>query len=84
MDDDKLPDGNIRIEAMADLGRIVRAKRIKDGLTQAEAAALCGVGTRFLSELENGKASAEFGKVLQVLGGLGLEISINRRGWPVK
>ena len=50
-----------------DLALIVRNKRKKDGLTQAEAAALCGVGTRFLSDIENGKNSLHFSKVLKVL-----------------
>ncbi len=44
------------------------------GLTQLDAAGLCGVGERFLSELERGKQSAELGKVLQVLRRLGLRL----------
>lgn len=42
------------------------------GLTQLNAAGLCGVGERFLSELERGKTTVELGKVLQVLNRLGL------------
>jgi hypothetical protein len=37
---------------------------------------LCGVGERFLSELERGKASASLGKTLQVLKRLGLKIQV--------
>jgi len=66
----------------ADIGQIVRAKRKQSKLTQAQTSALCNVGTRFLSELENGKTTLELGKVLQVLSCLGFEVSINPRGWP--
>ena len=65
----------------ADIGCLVREKRKRDKLTQAETSALCNVGTRFLSELENGKPTLELGKVLQVLSCLGLEVSITQRRW---
>ena len=56
------------------LGRAIRAQRKSIGLTQLDAAGLCGVGERFLSELERGKPTVELGKVLQVLNRLGLRI----------
>lgn len=59
-----------------DFGRIVRYVRQKSNLRQAQAAALCGVGTRFLSDLENGKPTLHLGKVLQVLHGFGLRVVI--------
>ncbi len=62
------------------LGLLIRQRRKADGMTQAELAGLCGVGNRFLSELERGKATAELGKVLRVLRGLGLELSVRPRG----
>jgi HTH-type transcriptional regulator/antitoxin HipB len=70
-----------RIASSADIGRLVRQKRKADKLTLAEAAALCNVGYRFFSNIENGKSTAQIGKVLQVLTGLGLEIGISPRGW---
>ncbi len=73
-----IPNG--KIVTPAALGRVIRQRRKLDGLTQAEAAALCGVGTRFLSELERGKATAELGKALRVLSGLGLELTVAPRG----
>jgi HTH-type transcriptional regulator / antitoxin HipB len=75
----KLPFGNI--STAEDIGRCVRAQRKAQGATQAEFAALCGVGVRFISELENGKPTMALGKVLQVLRCLGLELSIRPRGW---
>lgn len=68
------------IHSPADLGRAVRARRKRDGLTQAEAAGLTNVGVRFLSELENGKPSVRFDKLLQVTLGLGLELSLRDPG----
>jgi len=67
---------------ISDVGQVcaaIRAKRRAIGMRQAELASLSGVGARFLSEVENGKASAEIGKVLQVLRRLGLELSIRPR-----
>jgi len=75
---EKLPFGKI-LDAES-LGRCVRAQRKAQGATQAEFASLCGVGIRFISELENGKPTMELGKVLQVLICLGLEVRITPRG----
>lgn len=65
----------------AEIGKIVRGARKKAGLRQAQAAALCGVGTRFLSDLENGKPTLHLGKVLKVLHGFGLRVKIERKGF---
>lgn len=71
-----------RAVTAADIGTAVRKKRKEDGLTLADAAALCGVGYRFMSELENGKETVQVGKVLKVLAGLGLDMTIEARKWP--
>jgi HTH-type transcriptional regulator / antitoxin HipB len=75
----KLPSGNIG--STVDLGKAVRNKRKKDGLTQAEVAAICGLGNRFLVDLESGKPTVQLGKALEVLNSLGLEVQIVPRGW---
>jgi len=62
---------------LKDLSIIVRGERKRQGLTQAETAALCQVGNRFLSDLENGKETVQFGKMIKVLNGLGLLIEVN-------
>ena len=69
-----------RVSRVTDLGRLVRDKRRAIGVRQADLAALAGVGTRFLSELENGKETAEIGKVLLVCNRLGLDLWITPRG----
>ena len=73
---------NNRVATAADIGMAVRKKRKEDGLTLADTASLCGVGYRFMSDLENGKETAQIGKVLKVLTALGLEMIIEARKWP--
>ena len=70
-----------KIATAEDLGRCVRVQRKAQGATQAEFASLCGVGVRFISELENGKQTMSLGKVLQVLNCLGLDLSVRPRTW---
>ncbi len=75
----KLPYGII--EAPQALGKYIRVSRKQQGATQAEFASLCGVGVRFISDLENGKPTIELGKTLQVVKCLGLELIVQPRGW---
>lgn len=59
-----------------DIGRAIKVGRNHLGLLQAEAAGLCNVSPKFLSELEQGKKSAHLGKTLNVLRSLGLKLNI--------
>jgi len=59
------------------LGKIIRNRRKEKKLTLSELSAHCNVGVRFLSELENGKPTAELGKTLKVMNRLNIEISIS-------
>ena len=69
------------VRSSVDIGAAIRQKRKADGLTLADAADLCNVNYRFLSDLENGKATAQLGKVLQTLHALGIEIELKDRTW---
>ncbi len=69
-----------KIADVAQIGAAIRNKRRAIGMRQSELAALSGVGTRFLSDLENGKTTAEIGKALQVLQRLGLDLWLEPRG----
>jgi HTH-type transcriptional regulator / antitoxin HipB len=71
---DNIPDREWDVLDTKDIGKAVRAAREKSGLRQAQAAALCGVGTRFMSDLENGKPTLQTAKVLKVLQALGMQI----------
>ena len=57
-----------------EFGLAIRQARKQAGLTQAEAAALCGVSAPFFSHLENGKATIQLGKALHVATQLGLQV----------
>ena len=62
-----------------EIGALVRQARKQAKLKQAEAATMCGVGTRFLSDLENGKPTLHLGKTLQVAKAFGLTILIKKK-----
>jgi y4mF family transcriptional regulator len=62
----------MRIASARDLGLAVRQARQDRGQTQAELAVAAGVSRRWLSDLEGGKATAEFGLILRILHTLDL------------
>lgn len=63
-----------------DLGSLISAERKRQGLTQADLAGYAGVGVTFLSQLENGKGTAEVDKALMLLATLGIDLVAQRRG----
>ncbi len=69
-----------QIRTTAELGGLVRAYRKNKGLTLEAVSGLGNLSTRFLSEFERGKETAEIGKILKALKTLGLEISLQPRG----
>jgi y4mF family transcriptional regulator len=71
--------GGFVISTTADLGRLVRTARERMGLNQQQLADLAGVGRRFLSELENGKSTSEFGLVLRVCQAAGIDVVAKSR-----
>jgi len=72
--------GEAVVKDAAEIGAIVRQLRKAGKMTQAEAAAMCRVGTRFLSDLENGKPTLHLGKALQVLRDFGLLVMLRKKG----
>ena len=67
------------INSITDISEVVKKRRISFGLTQSECAAMCNVGNRFFSELENGKETLHIGKVINCLQILGINISLTNR-----
>ena len=63
------------------LGQVISMHRKKQNLTQLTLSQFAGVSTKFISELENGKATAEIGKTLRVLQYLGLDLIVTPRGF---
>ena len=72
-----IPSGIIRTPK--EIGAWIHRARKASGKTLAEAAALTGVGVRFLHELEHGKQTASLGKTLIVLQRMGLVLEISER-----
>jgi y4mF family transcriptional regulator len=73
------PDRPNAIAAAADIGKLVRDARKTMGMNQQRFADLAGVGRRFVSELESGKASLEIGRVLAVCKAAGIDLFAQRR-----
>lgn len=69
----------MKISKISDISEAVKTRRKSLGLTQAECSAMCNVGKRFFSELENGKDSLHIGKVLSCLQMLGIDMSLINR-----
>lgn len=55
-----------RMGTAADIGRVIRHKRRELKTQQETAAGLAGVGTKFLSQLENGKETEELAKAAAI------------------
>ena len=53
---------------------MIQEKRKALNITQAKAASLCNVGTRFFSDLENGKSTIQFDKALYVAKMMGIDL----------
>lgn len=64
----------IEVKSPEDLGLLIRKARERRNQSQQSFADLAGVGRRFVSELENGKATLELGKVLKVMRAAGISI----------
>jgi HTH-type transcriptional regulator / antitoxin HipB len=70
----------MKIKSTQDLGQLVRECRVAQKMTQADILGLANTGNRFIVELENGKPTVQFQKVLDVLDALGLELAIRKKG----
>lgn len=69
-----------RIRTTADLGRMLRDERKRQGYTQAELAEAAGVGVTYVINLEHGKPTAEIGKALHLVELLSVDLVAERRG----
>lgn len=65
------------IESPADLGEIIRASRKAMGMRQDDAAGSIGVSENFLGKIERGSESVHWGKLFQVLKGLGIRVLVD-------
>ncbi len=73
----------IRLSNAAEWGKLVRATRKEQGISQEQLAGVANVGVRFISDLENGKKTLQLDKAILVLEALGLgAYAFNR--WEMK
>lgn len=63
----------------ASFGRVIHDRRKELGYTQAFVADFSGFSVSFISDLENGKSTAELGKAIYLANLLGLDCSLTPR-----
>ena len=69
-----------QIKTTDNIGEWIKQERKRQGLTQKQLSGLLGISERLVGELERGKPTAEIGKVLHILNGLGAKITLKSRG----
>ena len=69
----------IKITSSTDLGNLIKQTRKSQNMTQTQLAAICGVGARFIVDLEKGKQTCVIEKSLKVLQMLGLNLIITNK-----
>lgn len=79
-----MPNGKIevfmKIIDSKSLGKTIRDRRKELNYTQAFLAEFTGLSVTFISDVENGKQTAEIGKIIQLLNTLGMDILVEKRG----
>lgn len=60
-------------------GQLLKERRKKLHYTQAYLSEVTGFSASFISEVENGKPTAEIGRVIQLANSLGLDVRIEER-----
>ncbi len=64
----------MKIDNVKSFAKLIIKYRKSQGLTQSELASLCNVGTRFISDIENGKDTCQIGKAFSVAKILGIKL----------
>ena len=67
----------IPINNAAAIGKVVRASRKAQKIRQDDAAGSIGVSENFLGKVERGSGSVQWGKLFQVLEGLGIQVMVD-------
>jgi HTH-type transcriptional regulator / antitoxin HipB len=68
----------MRIRTPADLGALIRDRRIKLGLDQRSLAQKVGVSRQWVVEVEKGKPRAEIGLLLRTIDALGIPLTTEK------
>ena len=67
----------VLLKHAADLGALVRQARTAQALRQDDAAGSLGVSENFLGQVERGGETVQWGKLFQVLEGLGVRLIVD-------
>jgi y4mF family transcriptional regulator len=65
------------IRSTEDLGLVIRAVRKSTRMRQDDLAAVVGVSQQFAVDVERGKATVQFGRVLRLLEELGIALNVD-------
>jgi len=71
----------MRAHTAAEVGKIILAARRHRGLTQTELARAIGATQAWISEVEQGKDTAQIGKILRTLSYLGVRLEAGVVPW---
>lgn len=66
-----------RIEQASDIGGVIRAARKAQRMRQEDAAGSVGVSESFMVKAERGADTVQWGKLFQILEGLGVQITVD-------
>ena len=67
------------VNSATDFGNTLKKRRKELGYTQRYISEFTGFSISFISDLENGKSTAELGKALYLANMLGLDVAVNVR-----
>ncbi len=70
----------MRIYHATDFGSALKKRRKELGYTQRYLSEFTGFSISFISDLENGKSTAELGKAIHLANLLGLDLTLCARG----
>lgn len=66
----------VTVNNATQVGQAIKTARLSQGLDQLSTADLSGAGQSFISHIENGKETAQIGKVFEVLTSLGIGVEL--------
>lgn len=69
----------MKVFETSDLGKAIRNRRKELGYTQGYLSEYSGLSVSFISDVENGKSTVEFGRVIGLANLLGMDIEIVSR-----